>query len=444
MSKPGEALAAPASPDRESFYSWYVVFVLILAYTLSFIDRTILTLLIDPIRQSLDISDVQVSLLHGFAFAIFYTLLGLPVGRLVDRHQRNTIIAVGVLVWSSMTALCGLSRNFGQMFLARIGVGVGEAALSPAAYSLLADWFPPARLTKALSVYTAAMYMGGGIAMVAGGSLIGAVAPATLPFLGPLEPWQLVFLVVGLPGIPVAMLVLSLREPVRRGIDMAKPDDVPSPAAIVSHVRGRGSAYAYLILGFSISAMMWNGALAWIPTFLIRSGGWSPAQVGLNFGLVLLVFGTGGIVSGGWLAQRMRQSGKTDANLQLGMISSLMALPLGVAAMLMPTAHAAVLMLCPFTFACSMPYGGAAAALQEITPNRMRGQVSALFLLGLNLFGIGLGPTIVALLTQELFKDDQQVGSSIMLLVLFTAPLSIFLLNKARAPYRAVMPANDA
>ncbi|WP_374651033.1 MFS transporter [Rhizorhabdus sp.] len=170
------------APDER--YGWYAVSVLVLAYTLSYVDRQILTLMVEPIKASLQVSDVQISLLHGLAFAVFYTLLGLPIGRLADRHRRVTIISVGVFVWSAMTALCGLARNFGQLFAARVGVGVGEAALSPAAYSMIADYFGRKTLPKAMSFYTGAIYLGAGLALIAGGTLVASRRRSTFPLSG--------------------------------------------------------------------------------------------------------------------------------------------------------------------------------------------------------------------------------------------------------------------
>ena len=197
-------VAAEAAPTANTTnYGWYTVGVLTVAYVFSFIDRSILTLLVGPIRVDLGISDTQVSLLHGLAFAIFYTLLGIPIASLADRRNRRNIIAVGVTFWSIATAACGLTRNFWQLFLARIGVGVGEAALSPAAYSMIADSFPPEKLGRALSVYTLGAIAGIGFALIIGGAVIGTVmtaTDATLPLVGTVRPWQVVFFIVGLPG----------------------------------------------------------------------------------------------------------------------------------------------------------------------------------------------------------------------------------------------------
>lgn len=421
-------------------YAWYVVAILIVAYTFSYIDRQILTLLVQPIKATLGVSDLQISLLHGLAFAVFYTFLGIPIARLADRHRRTTIISAGILLWSIMTALCGLARGFGQLFAARVGVGVGEAALGPAAYSIIADYFPADKLAKALSVYTGAMYFGGGIATIAGGVLIGLVPGMTMPGIGLLEPWQVVFLIVGLPGALVALLTLSLREPRRTGI-VAGADVMPSVRTVAQHIAARRGAYLFVILGFSASSLTWNGVSAWIPTHFIRSFGWTPATVGLRYGLALLVFGSAGIVFGGLLSGRLRARGHQDANLRVGMISALSVIPFGVAAPLMPTAPLSLGVYCLFVVCGSMPYGCAAAALQEITPNRMRAQITAVYFFGLNLAGIGLGPTVVAGFTDGVFGDESMLRYSLVATTLVGAPICLVLLALARAPYRRALAA---
>ncbi len=418
-------------------YGWWVVFVLIIAYTFSYIDRSILTLMVDPIRASLGISDVELSLLHGLAFALFYTVLGIPLGRVVDSRKRTNVVAIGVALWSVMTALCGLARTFGQMFLARVGVGVGEAALSPAAYSMLSDWFSGKQLTRALSLYTAAVYMGAGLATLVGGTLIASIPPVETSWFGVLEPWRVVFILVGIPGLAVAALVLTLREPVRRGV--ADDAGVPPLKDVIRYVWQRRAAYGWLIIGISIASTMWNGVGAWVPAHFMRIFGWSPAEVGVRFGTVMLVMGPCGIIFGGWFAGVMRDRGRADANVRIGVISALAALPFGVFAPLAPTAWLSLAGFAVFIFAAALPYGGIPAALQELTPNRMRGQVSAVYLFFLNLAGIGIGPTLVALFTQNVFGRDDAVNYSIAVVVALTAPLSALLLALACRQYRTGM-----
>ncbi|MBT7799203.1 MAG: MFS transporter, partial [Gammaproteobacteria bacterium] len=199
--------------------AWYAVGILFVAYTFSFADRFILSLLIEPIKQDLNLSDTKISLLHGFAFAIFYTFMGIPIGRLADKYNRRTIIVWGIATWSCMTAVCGITKGYWQLFAARVGVGVGEAALSPAAYSMIADLFPAQKLGRALSVYTTGAFVGAGLAFIIGGTAIAAITTSpeiTLPVIGTIRSWQAAFFLVGLPGLLVAALMYTVKEPLRR------------------------------------------------------------------------------------------------------------------------------------------------------------------------------------------------------------------------------------
>ena len=210
-----EVEPAYPSPAR----AWYMVILLTILYMFSFLDRTIIVLLIEPIKADLGLSDTQLSLLYGFAFALFYTLLGIPIARMADRRNRRTIIMWGVAIWSVMTAICGIARNFGQLFIARMGVGVGEAALSPAAYSLISDSFPPNERARAMSVYTMGLYLGVGLALVLGGVVIewvASIGTVVLPIFGEIRAWQATFMAVGLPGLLLAGLMMTVREPLRR------------------------------------------------------------------------------------------------------------------------------------------------------------------------------------------------------------------------------------
>jgi MFS family permease len=429
------------SPRSEAGpYAWYVVFVLIVAYTFSFIDRQILTLMVGPIRETLQISDFQLSLLHGFAFALFYSIMGIPIGRLVDSRKRTTIIAVGIAVWSIMTAVCGLSRSFVQLFLARIGVGVGEAALSPGAYSMISDYFPPHQRPRALSLYISAAYVGGGIATIAGGALIAMMVPLDLPMIGHLEAWQSLFMLVGLPGLLVSLWVLTIREPVRMDV---KAGAQPSFADVVAHLGQRKAAYGLLILGYAVSGIMWNGAIAWIPTYFIRIFGWTASEISLPYGLITIISGTSGIVLGGWIATRSRGRGLLDANILIGLLAIAIAMPSGIIACMVGSPQLALVFVAIFLFGCAMPWGSAVAALQEITPNQMRGQISAIYLFCLSLFGMGFGPTIVASFTDHLFANDAALGSSIALTIAVTAPIAALLLWLSRRPYREALERVD-
>ncbi|MFZ8887601.1 MAG: spinster family MFS transporter [Steroidobacteraceae bacterium] len=425
--------------------SYYAVGVLTVAYVLSFIDRTILALLVAPIRADLGISDTQLSLLHGLAFAIFYTTLGIPIALLADRLNRRNIIAAGIAVWSLATAVCGLTRSFAQLFLARVAVGVGEAALSPAAYSMIADLFPRERLGRALGIYNVGAFAGAGLAFLIGGAVIAAVAQAGavhLPVLGEVRSWQLVFFIVGLPGLLVALWVLTLAEPARRV--EASTDGLSSRlAACLGHMRQHWQAYATHLVGFTLIGLVFNATLAWMPTHLIRNHGLATADAAFGVGMALLVMGSAGVMAGGLLTDRLDSRGPGDGALKVGLLSACLSLPLATACTLMPNATLTLGLYAGLVFATTLPFGAAAAAIQVITPTGMRATASAIYLFLLNLVGLGAGPTLVAMTTDFLFADDLAVGRSVALVGTLAALPAIGLFLWGLPHYRKIANAGQ-
>jgi MFS family permease len=404
-------------------YAWYVVGVLTFVYIFSFIDRQILNLLVRPIRRDLGITDFQMSLLMGFSFALFYTLFGIPLGRLADSRSRRSIIAFGFAVWSVMTAGCGLAKNFVHMLLLRVGVGVGEAALSPAAYSIITDYFPPKRRATAISVYSMGIYIGSGVAFIVGG-LVAALASTQqtwdLPIVGATRPWQVVFFIVGLPGVLLSLLVYTVREPVRRGIKTLMSSDGKERVAkapmseVVAYLKQNRRTLLCHNVGFGLLSFSSYGSSAWIPTFFVRNHGWTEAQAGQVYGWIVAIASTIGIVAGGRLADWMVERGYKDATLRVGLIAALAWLPFGLVYPLVSNGYWAAALLVPAAFLASAPFGVSAAAIQQMMPNSMRGQASAIYLFTINLIGLGLGPSAVAAATDFVFEDDQAVRYSLV------------------------------
>jgi len=436
---------APTVPSEDfpnPVYAWYVVSVLTIAYIFSFIDRQIVNLLVEPIRQDLGLSDTQISLLQGISFALFYTVLGIPIARLADVANRRMIIGVGVFLWSLMTCACGMAKSFPQLFAARMGVGVGEAALSPSAYSLISDYFPPGKVTRAIALYTGGSFVGAGLAYIIGGFIaeyftnIGFVQ---VPFLGQVRAWQMAFVAVGLPGILLAAWVFTLREPARKGVLENLAESAPKSIPIkevLAFLRRHWRTYGSHFFGVSIFIVMSYAILSWAPAFFMRVHGWSIGQVGSIYGSILLVFGTSGVVSAGWMADALRRRGYTDANLRVIMIGAICSIPFGIAAPLVANEWLALFLMAPLTFLSSLQHGIAPAALQPITPNQMRAQVSALYLFVVNLLGLGLGPTCVALLTDYVYGDPALVGYSLATVVAVIAPISIVIIAFGLKHYR--------
>ena len=412
-------LTSPSDGWPRPAYAWYVVFVLTVAYTFSFVDRQILSLLVGPIRRDLGLSDTQIGLLQGLAFAVFYSLLGIPIARLADHHSRRGIIAAGVGAWSLMTVACGFARSYPALFAARMGVGVGEAALSPPAFSLLADYFPPHRLSAALGVYAMGIYIGAGLAYILGGAVISfasGIDNIILPLIGPVFTWQMVFFLVGLPGLLVALLLWTVKEPARRGL--AGEDSVKkvSFSAAVDFIFRRWRTFFPHFFGLSLLSMTGYGGAAWTPEFLIRVHGYGRIEVAYYYGLMVLVLAPVGVAGAGWLAGRMSARGITDATMRIIAVAAVLLVPVGVAAPLQSSLPAMIGLAVPMIVLQAVPFGIGPAALQVITPNRMRAQVSAVYILVINLIGLGLGPFFVAALSQYVFADGMTLGWSLSIL----------------------------
>lgn len=400
-------------------YSWYVVGVLLVAYILSFIDRQILSLLVEPMRADLGISDTQMSLLMGFSFAVFYSFFGIPLGWLADRKSRRTIIAVGVAVWSAMTAGCGMVHRYWQLLLLRMGVGVGEAALSPAAYSLISDYFPRHRLATAISVYGAGIYIGSGMAFLLGGLVVGyakSQGATILPIVGEVRPWQAVFYIVGIPGLLLAGLLYTVKEPLRRGYrSLARPVDGrrTSQNSFVSYVKDNAATFLSHNVGHALLAFVGYASAAWVPTFFIRTHGWESSQAGIWYGVIVMIFGSAGITFGGRLADYLAERGYRDSKMRVGLLAALLGLPFAPAFAAAPNGTVAMVLLCPLCFAQALPFGTAPAAMAEMMPNAMRSQAGAVYLFIVNIISIGFGPSAVALITDRVFGYDEAIRYSL-------------------------------
>ena len=424
-----------AAPYPRRSYAWFVVGLLTLAYIVSFIDRQILSLLVAPVRRDLGISDTQMSLLMGLSFALFYTLCGIPLGRLADSWSRRWIVTLGVAFWSAATAACGLAQHYWHLFAGRIGVGVGEAALSPAAYSLISDYFPPERRATAISVYGMGIFLGSGIAYILGAIVVGfasARGAIVLPLVGETRPWQLVFYVLGGAGIVFAWLMLLIREPLRRGGGHAS---IPLREVLSTLMRHRRTVLLHNF-GFACMSLAAYSANAWLPSVWQRVHDWPIRQIGISYGLIVAVFGCCGIVFGGWLADRWKSRGVSDATLRVGAIAAACGAPLAVLIPLAPNGLVLALLIAPLTFTLAMPFGVSASAIQDLVPNRMRGQTSAIYLFIVNLIGLGIGPTAVAMFTDYVFADDFKVGASLGIVMTGAQLLSLLLLSRCCVHYR--------
>jgi MFS family permease len=408
-----------------------VVIVLTLAGTVSFIDRQILGMMVGPIRRDLGISDTQMGLLMGLPFAILYGLASLPMARLADRYVRKSIAAAGVFAWSLMTALSGLAGSYYQLFLARMGVGIGEASLSPAAFSMLTDYFPRRQLALATAIFASAPFLGNGLANIVGGAVVESlesVPRITIPVLGDVRSWQVTFFLVGIPG-----LALSFSGT----FDMS--DGAVPITAVLGFVRDRGSLFALHFAALLCFSVVGFGLFAWMPEFLIRVHGMARSQVGLIFGTTQIVFGLAGASFAGWLVAALMQRGHSDANLKVMIIAALGLIPCAAATLLVSNTNLVLLALLPLTFGMAMPTGPATATLQIIAPNEIRAQIVAIYLLVVSTLSYILGPLLTGFLNDMFFTGETGIRYSLWTIALITYPLAALLLLMGLRPYKRAM-----
>jgi MFS family permease len=437
---PKTAPAPTAAPAKtSSAFAWYSLIVLTACYTLSFIDRQILGLLVAPIKKDFGVSDTQIGLLTGLAFSLFYTFLGLPLGRIADTRSRRNLIGVSVFLWSLFTGCCSLARSFWSLIFTRIGVGFGEAGLSPAAYSMFSDIFPKERLGVAMSIFYMGVFLGQSLALLVGGTTVQAVShmsSITLPLLGTIAPWRITFLIAAAPGIPFALLVFTLREPLRRGLLQSGGENKLNAKETLRQVGMRWSSVAGICGGMICQAICNYGFMAWVPTFFARTYHWAPGQTGRALGLIIATFGCLGMYVGGRVSDRWLKRGIYDAPLRLGVPSAIGTGILFPLAFLAHNATWTLALICPALFCLALPMGTAVAALQMIFPNQVRGQVSAFYLFCLNLGGLSIGPLMPGVLNDYVFHSEAAIGTSLAITIGAGAVLMLIAFAATQRPYR--------
>jgi MFS family permease len=369
-------------------YRSYVLVVLVLVYTFNFIDRQIVGILAVPIKAELHLSDSQLGLMGGLAFALFYTFLGIPIARLADRISRTGIMTVALALWSLMTALCGFTQSFAQLFMARVGVGVGEAGGVAPAYSLICDYFPTKERARALSVYSFGIPIGAALGIVLGGYITSVVN------------WRMAFFIVGLAGLVLTpLLKFTVREPERGALDPVPAAAARAPTLLeVIAVLARKPSFWGLSLGAASASMMGYGLFFWAPSFLVRSFHLTLLHASLGFGALVLVGGLIGIWFGGVLADRYGEK-RRAMYAYIPAMAFLATLPFYAAGVLSTTLWISFAVLLVPTALGLAWLGPVLAAVQHLVPGNMRATASALFLFINNLIGIGLGTTLIGVVS---------------------------------------------
>ncbi len=436
MNNSAQATASPRLSGPSLVYAWYSVVLLTLAYILSFVDRYMLGLLIGPIKADMGLSDTEIGLLLGPAFATFYVLMGLPLGWLADRARRTWIVGAGILLWSAATAWCGLAKNFVQLGLARVGVGIGEATLSPCALSMIADRFPEEQRGKPVAFYSAALSVGAGIASLAGASVLAWTSSrgmVELPMLGEMAPWQFTFLIVALPGLPLALLMLTLREPQRQQSAVLESGEGVTMKQALGEVWNNRASYGALVSMVCVMTIV-AYSQGWTPAMFERTWGWSPQQYALYNGLGLLAVGPLTVSLAGWWSDRLYRAGHKDAPLRIVMIGLAVLVPTGAVAPLMPNGGIAFAILLVNNMGIAMLSACAPTALLNITPGAIRGQVVAMYYIAISMAGLLLGPTAIGLLNDYVFGEQGIHYSAALVPLAFGLPV-ILCLPKIRRAY---------
>lgn len=411
--------------------AWWALILLTATYTFSFVDRQIINLLVDPIRADLSLSDSEVSFLQGLAFVMPYVLLSIPIGRIVDRANRIRVLIIGILVWTVSCVSCGLARNFWQLGLARVGVGAGEASVTPASWSLLADYFPEEKRALPVSLFLMGPYLGAGLSLILGAEVIAwasGLGTVSLPFVGSFAPWQLTFMLVALPGLCMALLLPLLTEPVRSE-RLTSGNEAMSWRAAKDFIWPRRGLFGAYLLGAPFVVLVLYALQAWVPSLLIRVHGLEIVQAGRYYGAIALLAGSAGVLSGPVMSRYLARRGHGGrAPLLTALFSTLLLIPILVAAGLATSITWVLILITLASYWVTFPLALFATGLQNASPNELRGLMAGCYVLSTNLVGLALGPASVALVSDFVFQDSQAVGKSLALVSAVFLPMAALLI----------------
>lgn len=443
----------------KSSYAWFVVVLMMCFYVLSFMDRQIIAVLIEPIKADLSLSDVQISLLGGLSFVLFYSTTGVFIGRLADSLNRPWIIAVGVFVWSFTTAVSGLASKFWQLLILRMGVGLGESALLPSTLSLLSDYFPPKRLATPTSVFLLGAPIGIGLSFAAGGYIYGVATEITaatgwkdVAFIGGSAAWKLVLLFLGVVGMAMTFLLVAVREPrnMRRKAEpqqvkgVAKAADAASLSEVKRYSKRNWKAIAALYFGMALISLAAYSQGFWDITFLTRTYGWDATTGSFWYGMVQLGAGLCGMLSGGIFADRLSKRGVRGASAIMVVVGCAIATPFSFMYPLADTATNALLLMCFAIYGSNMAFACAASALQLMFPATMLGLAAGIYYFVSNAVGIGIGPTAVAAITDYVFGDPDTIRYSLTIVSGVSRALAFILMFAGLRAYRNLLADLDA
>lgn len=433
-----EPLATARWPSKTA--AWCTVGVLLIAYVLAYVDRLIVSLLVEPIKNELSLSDTQIGVIVGLSFALFYSLMGIPIARIADGGNRKRVLVVSAALWSMMTALCGFASGFWSLFFARVGVAVGEAGIAPTSLSIISDNFPAERRSRPISLWVfggplaSVLAFGGGAALLVEG---GAIDQLREVLDTGLSPWRIALIGLGILGIPLVLVLLMIREPIRQtenGMDQG----TASVRKTLIFVRQHQSMFIYYFTGVALCFLVLNGILIWMPALLMRQYGMTLSEAGSSIAILSLVAGLLGTIGGGYLNDFVNRRGLSDGSvLATAWCAAFGFIPLALAAFVNHTTTVVIMFgvgITGMAAATTIPQ----IAIQQVVPNQMRAQIAAGYFFLVNIVGFGLGPVAVGAATDVLFGDEAMIGWSIQIVVLVAMPFALIMLGLARRPFREI------
>jgi MFS family permease len=426
----------PAWPPRRDAY--YSLFVMTIVVMFTVLDRSVLALLIDPIKKDFGITDTEIALLLGAAFSLPYGLVGIAVARLADQSNRRNLVAASIAFWSAATVACGVAQGYVSLLLARIGIGAGESGYGPASWSIATDYWPREKVAFATATMGIGAMLGTGLALFLGGvvlHLVYGMPLVDLPGIGVIRPWQWTFIVVGAPGLIWALVVLTSKEPPRRGLAPGEKAARVPVREVGRWMRDDWRTYLAVIGGMGVKAMMLAVPATWSATLLHRQFGWELGKVGMISGTITLIVSPIGLMGGAKLSEYWTRQGRKDANLRIVFYGLACATPLMICAPLMPSPYLVLATNALASLTVNLMFGPSIAAFQVITPNRMRAQMGSLTQFCNNVIAFALSPLIVALFTDYLFRDESDLKYSMALNTAIMGGLSLLITWQGLGPY---------
>lgn len=438
MSGPNHAQAAIADPPyptrRQAYYSLAILTVVVMFSTL---DRTVMALLIDPIKHDFKLSDTQIAFLIGAAFSITYGIAGIPIARIADSWNRRNLIAISIGVWGFCTMTGGLAQNYAGLIASRLGIGIGESGYGPASWSIVADSFPREKVAFGVGVLAIGAMLGIGLASFCGGAILALVRdvpPIAVPMIGIIRPWQWVFIIVGLPGFLWAFLVMTTHEPARRGIGTGRPAPVPVKE-VLRVLRDDWRTWLATIGGAGMKILLAAGQATWGATFFHRRFHWDLSTVGMISGGMTLLVSPLATIVGGKISEYWTKRGRPDANLRIVVYGLIASVPLWTLSPLLPNPWMVLACNACAIFVGTIGMGPGFAAIQIVAPPRIRAQISSLSQFSTNVIAFALSPLIVAMFTDYVFRDPAKLGLSIALNAATMGVIAILITWQGLKPY---------